>query len=114
MRLLLKNEADCLIRQHKPRDRPLPDLQRRTAAPYRASGFVPRPRTELRLVSADVRSVHQSGLAQCACSQLEAAAGFTAMRFFILGIAFSSRTRQKPRRTSLNSLDPHRRGNSRS
>jgi hypothetical protein len=45
MRLLLKNEADCLIRQHKPRDRPLPDLQRRAAAPYRASGFVHRPET---------------------------------------------------------------------
>ena len=39
MRLLLKNEADCLIRQHKPSDRPLPDLQRRTAAPYRANAL---------------------------------------------------------------------------
>ncbi|MFB9123787.1 hypothetical protein ACFFYR_11365 [Paraburkholderia dipogonis] len=48
MRLLLKNEADCLIRQHKPRDRPLFDLQRRSAALYRASGFVHRPFVEVR------------------------------------------------------------------
>ncbi|TDY15771.1 hypothetical protein B0G81_8870 [Paraburkholderia sp. BL6665CI2N2] len=53
MRLLLKNEADCLIRQHKPRDRPLPDLQRRTAAPYRASGFVLRTESDLTLQTPD-------------------------------------------------------------
>src|SRR4051812_32382661 len=33
IRLLLKNEADCLIRQHKPRDRLDLHLQRRIVAP---------------------------------------------------------------------------------